>query len=203
MKVGIIDYGMGNIFSVTQALKRLACDYIITSDIDELAQVDALILPGVGAFPDAMKKLEEGGFTSYLQHNTKPLLGICLGMQLLFASSEEVCETQGLNLLTGTITAFSGNNNGVAYRVPHMGWNELQWQQKYVAEPQAKHVYFVHSYYATAVNHADIVATANYGGVAVPAIVQKNHITGMQFHPEKSGVLGMQLLQQWLEGVAK
>lgn len=208
MKIGVIDYGMGNLFSVEQALKRLGCEVIVTADEQELNTADALLLPGVGAFPDAMKRLAETKLDRYLQKvqaENRPLLGICLGMQLLFEESEEVTPTKGLGFFKGSIQRFSGINEGKAYRVPHMGWNELvvanrpTWLKD---DAPAKHVYFVHSFYAANMDSEELVAYADYNGIKVPGIVANGSITGMQFHPEKSGALGVYLLKQWLEGVA-
>lgn len=127
--IGIIDYDMGNLYSVSKALERLEIPYFISKNIDELMEADGYILPGVGAFPDAMKTLQETGLQAFLDtkvYQKKPLLGICLGMQLLFESSEEYGQTRGLAYLPGTVERFSGNAlNGDAYKVPHMGWNEL------------------------------------------------------------------------------
>ena len=211
MRIAVIDYGMGNLFSVEQALKRLGCKVAVTADIDALRQADALVLPGVGAFPDAMKRLDETGLLSYLQEvkeTNKPLLGICLGMQLLFEESEEVAQTNGLGFFKGRIARFSGTSaKGESYRVPHMGWNNLQfkrypvWLSKEALDNE--YVYFVHSFYATDLEDADLVAYADYGGEIVPGIVQKGSITGMQFHPEKSGSCGVALLTAWLKGIEK
>ena len=207
MKIGVIDYGMGNLFSVEQALKRLGCEVIITADEKALDTADALLLPGVGAFPDARKRLAETNLDQYLQkaqRENRPLLGICLGMQLLFEQSDEVTPTKGLGFFKGCIKRFSGSQEGQAYRVPHMGWNELivakrpAWLHN---EVSAKHVYFVHSFYATDIVESELVAYADYFGIQVPGIVMNGSVTGMQFHPEKSGELGVYLLEQWLKGV--
>lgn len=208
MKIGVIDYGMGNLFSVEQALKRLGCEVVVTSNETELDATDALLLPGVGAFPDAIKRLAETNLDRYLQKvkaENRPLLGICLGMQLLFEQSEEVTTTKGLGFFKGSIKRFSGDNAGQKYRVPHMGWNELVVTERPLwlkDEGTAKHVYFVHSFYATDIDETELVAFADYRGIKVPGIVANGSITGMQFHPEKSGELGVYLLKQWLEGVA-
>ncbi|MFJ7738216.1 imidazole glycerol phosphate synthase subunit HisH [Lysinibacillus sp. NPDC097287] len=208
MKIGVIDYGMGNLFSVEQALKRLGCDVVVTADENELDTADALLLPGVGAFPDAMKRLAETKLDRYLytvKEGNRPLLGICLGMQLLFEKSEEVVPTKGLGFFKGSIKRFSGISEDQVYRVPHMGWNELAvtnrptWLKD---EAPAKHVYFVHSFYATEIDETELVAYADYSGIQVPGIVANGSVTGMQFHPEKSGALGVYLLEQWLKGVA-
>ena len=208
MKIGVIDYGMGNLFSVEQALERLGCEVVVTADEKALDTTDALLLPGVGAFPDAMKRLAETKLDRYLQRvkaDNRPLLGICLGMQLLFEESEEVTATKGLGFFKGSIKRFSGVNDGQVYRVPHMGWNELVMTNRptwLTALPPAKHVYFVHSFYATDIDDTELVAYADYHGIRVPGIVATGSVTGMQFHPEKSGELGVYLLQQWLKGVA-
>ncbi|MDM5250164.1 imidazole glycerol phosphate synthase subunit HisH [Lysinibacillus sp. G4S2] len=208
MKIGVIDYGMGNLFSVEQALKRLGCEVVVTADEKVLDATDALLLPGVGAFPDAIKRLAETNLDRYLHKvkaENRPLLGICLGMQLLFEQSEEVSPTKGLGFFKGSIKRFSGDNGERKYRVPHMGWNELvvtkrpSWLKGEVA---AKHVYFVHSFYATDIDETELIAYADYHGIKVPGIIVNGSITGMQFHPEKSGELGVYLLEQWLKGVA-
>lgn len=204
MKIGVIDYGMGNLFSVEQALKRLNCDAIITSDIAVLNDCDALILPGVGAFPDAMKRLAETGLDTFIKEQkqiNKPLLGICLGMQLLFEESEEVALTDGLGIFKGNIKRFEN-----VARIPHMGWNDLQFAAipNWLNEtdmPKEKFVYFVHSYYANNFAQNELVAFADYEGVKVPGIMKSGSFTGMQFHPEKSGTFGMYLLEQWLKGL--
>ncbi|MER2107736.1 MAG: imidazole glycerol phosphate synthase subunit HisH [Solibacillus sp.] len=201
MKIGVIDYGMGNLFSVEQALKRLDAEVVVTSDQQELEKVDALLLPGVGAFPDAMKRLTETGLIDFIKNTKKPLLGICLGMQLMFEDSEEVARTKGLGIFNGSIQRFTN-----VPRIPHMGWNDLQLATTpyWLAEkelPTDRYVYFVHSFYATGLDNAQLVASADYEGVDVPGIVAKDNFTGMQFHPEKSGAFGVFLLKSWLEGV--
>ncbi|MER1998937.1 MAG: imidazole glycerol phosphate synthase subunit HisH [Lysinibacillus sp.] len=201
MKIGVIDYGMGNLFSVEQALKRLKLDAYVTSDIAELEAADALILPGVGAFPDAMKRLQETGLIDFITKTQKPLLGICLGMQLMFEDSEEVVPTKGLGIFKGKIQRFTNVS-----RIPHMGWNDLQLSKtpsflEGTELPEERHVYFVHSFLATNVAQEELVAFADYEGVKVPGIVAKDNFTGMQFHPEKSGTCGMFLLEQWAKKV--
>lgn len=192
---------MGNLFSVEQALQRLQADVIVTSNQAELEQADALLLPGVGAFPDAMKRLEETGLIHFIQETTKPLLGICLGMQLMFEGSDEVAPTTGLGIFKGSIKRFTNVS-----RIPHMGWNDLALAQTpdWLADkvlPADRYVYFVHSFYATDLAKAQLVASADYEGIDVPGIVAKENFTGMQFHPEKSGAFGVFLLKSWLEGV--
>ena len=192
MKVAIIDYGMGNLYSVEQALIRLGAEVIVTSDEEVLNASDALVLPGVGAFPDAMARLIDLGLANFIKQTKKPLIGICLGMQLMFEQSEEVRKTDGLGIFKGRIEKFKD-----VPRIPHMGWNDLQFTTG--VQPDESYVYFVHSFYAVDVSPEELIAYADYEGVSVPAVVSKNNFTGMQFHPEKSGPVGMQLLQQWLE----
>lgn len=210
MKIGVIDYGMGNLFSVEQALKRLNCEVVVSSDENVLRMADALILPGVGAFPDAMKRLSETGLDQFIheqKNSNKPLLGICLGMQLLFEESEEVSPTKGFGFFKGKIIRFSGESSkGEKYRVPHMGWNTLEFHSipKWLENktfPESKHVYFVHSFYASEIDKEQLVASADYFDIDVPGIVEAGSVTGMQFHPEKSGQFGVFLLEQWLKGV--
>lgn len=210
MKIGVIDYGMGNLFSVEQALKRLDCEVVVSANPQELAATDALILPGVGAFPDAMKRLAETGLDVFIREQvdaSKQLLGICLGMQLLFEESEEVTPTKGFGFFNGKITRFSGETaTGEKYRVPHMGWNTLEFKflPKWLEEqslPESKYVYFVHSFYVANINREQLVASADYFDTEVPGVVQAGNVCGMQFHPEKSGEFGVFLLEQWLKGV--
>ena len=189
MKVAVIDYGMGNVFNVERALQAIGCYVVITNDANQIEEADAILLPGVGAFPQAMQSLEQTGLIPLLQKmaTEKPFLGICLGMQLLFDSSTEGMPTKGLGLIPGTVERMR------AKRLPHVGWNSILRDED---------VYFVHSYHAVT-DDAYIVAEADYMGERVPAIVQKGLVTGMQFHPEKSGAFGLSLLQEWKEAVER
>lgn len=197
--IGIIDYGMGNLFSVSKALERLGAEYFISEKIDELFQADALILPGVGSFKDAMVRLNQTGLAGMIREfvqTEKPLLGICLGMQLLFEQSEENGQTKGLGLLPGEVIRFPRDG----FKVPHMGWNRLRFanRDEILSKIKEEHVYFVHSYYVKTESSDAVIASSRYG-VDVPAIVGQNQIYGMQFHPEKSGELGMQLLFNFIK----
>ncbi|MCM3668031.1 imidazole glycerol phosphate synthase subunit HisH [Mesobacillus maritimus] len=200
--IGIVDYGMGNLFSVSKALERLNADYFISEDKDELKTADALLVPGVGAFPDAMQRLNEFGLANMICEfaaTGKPVLGICLGMQLLFGESKENRVTQGLGLLPGTVERFPGQTpSGEAYKVPHMGWNQLTFvnESKLTEGVQPGHVYFVHSYYVKTTDRDVLIAVSDYD-VEVPAVVGRNNVFGMQFHPEKSGAFGMELLSNF------
>ncbi|PFM66431.1 imidazole glycerol phosphate synthase subunit HisH [Bacillus cereus] len=198
--IAIIDYGMGNIRSVEQALKYIGAEYIVTDDIEEILRSDGVILPGVGAFPKAMDVLEKKDLVYVLKevgNSGKPLLGICLGMQLLFEKSEELQNCNGLNLLPGVIRKLK-----VPYKIPHMGWNELKKEGEislWNGVEDGSFVYYVHSYYADCPN--EIVYGASEYGVKVPGFVVKGNIFGAQFHPEKSGEIGMQMLKNFKEVV--
>lgn len=195
--IAIIDYGMGNLHSVSKAVERLGCEMIVTSDPEQIMAADGAILPGVGAFGDAMANLRETGLVEVVKayaESGKPLLGICLGMQLLFTESEEHGTHQGLNLLPGRVVRFQGD-----FKVPHMGWNELVFSQPspLFDNVEPGHVYFVHSYHALPELSSDLLAISDYHQ-PVTAIVGRNLIFGMQFHPEKSGPLGMALLERFV-----
>ncbi|MBD8016382.1 imidazole glycerol phosphate synthase subunit HisH [Microbacterium sp. APC 3898] len=205
MIIGIIDYGMGNLFSVEQALKKLDCTVIVSDDPAVLLEAEGILLPGVGAFPDAMELLNQKGLSAFIQslpEKNIPLLGICLGMQLLYEDSSEVKPTKGLGLLTGQIRRFEKGT----YRIPHMGWNRLEfsrvpyWLDEVLSDT---HVYFVHSFLAVNTDEQEIWATASYGNHDVPGVVGNGLITGMQFHPEKSGDFGHYLLEQWIANVRR
>jgi len=200
--IGIVDYGMGNLFSVSKALERLGADYFISADRNQLLEADGLILPGVGAFRDAMERLQADTIKDYAATG-KPLLGICLGMQLLFESSDENGLTKGLGLLPGHVRRFSGKSeNGEAYKVPHMGWNKLEFvkESPLLKNLEEDYVYFVHSYFVDAGNSEVLLAKADYHA-QVSAVVGRGNIFGMQFHPEKSSKLGMALLSNFLKMV--
>ncbi len=200
--IAIVDYGMGNLFSVSKALDRLGEEYVISSNPKELLQADGLILPGVGSFKDAMTLLHKSELVQAINgfvKTDKPLLGICLGMQLLFEESDENGKTEGLGLIPGSIVRIPTNDQeGNQYKVPHMGWNRLSFQNpsRIVYGLEENHVYFVHSYYLSKHRDDNVIASSIYG-VEVPAIVEKGNVFGMQFHPEKSGKLGMQLLENF------
>ncbi|WP_088104166.1 imidazole glycerol phosphate synthase subunit HisH [Halalkalibacter urbisdiaboli] len=201
--IGIVDYGMGNLHSVSKALERLGLDYILSDSIEELAEVDGLILPGVGAFPDAMNILNETGLAAFLQDwafAKRPLLGICLGMQLLFEESEEHGNTKGICLLPGRVERFSGKTeSGETYKVPHMGWNRLTFKDAdhpLLDGVDEGHVYFVHSYVVNTDDESVLLATSDYYK-EVPAVVGRGYVMGAQFHPEKSSTVGMSILKNF------
>jgi imidazole glycerol-phosphate synthase subunit HisH len=196
--IAIIDYGMGNLHSVSKAVERLGYEAIVTADPHEIARADAAILPGVGAFGDAMALIQDSGLDAAVKQfasSGKPLLGICLGMQLLFTESEEHGQHTGLNLLPGRVIRFQGE-----FKVPHMGWNKLnilQNNQLLSGMDDGGYVYFVHSYRVVPEQRSDLLAAADYYG-EVTAIVGRDNVYGMQFHPEKSGEAGMRLLGNFL-----
>lgn len=187
--IAIVDYGLGNIANLTNTCEYLGYEVVVTSDLEVLKKADRIILPGVGHFNDAMNRIKENGLLSVLEElkSSKPFVGICLGMQLLFEHSEEG-NVDGLGYLPGTVKKITGNVS-----VPHLGWNKL----KSTVPSLDDDVYFIHSFKV----HTDqnVVATAEYEDDVV-AIVQKDNIIGIQFHPEKSGVKGLQILDQALKG---
>lgn len=201
MTVAIVDYGMGNLHSVSKAVERLGYECLVTGEAEQILAADSVILPGVGAFGDAMEHLRESGLDLVVKEiaaGDQPLLGICLGMQLLFSSSEEHGSHMGLDILSGSVVRFAPRDG---YKVPHMGWNKLSFRQP--ESPlfeglEEGHVYFVHSYHVEVSQESDLLAVTDYGH-PVTAIVGQSNVFGMQFHPEKSGELGMQLLRNFLK----
>ena len=200
--IAIIDYGVGNLYSLLSSLKFIGEDAIVTGDKDEIARADKLILPGVGAFSDAMKKLTDSGISDIIKDQAdlgKDIMGICLGMQLLFEKSYEYGEHEGLSLLKGNIVPLEGYVDK-SLKIPHIGWNALKFEResklfKYISE--GDYVYFVHSYYAADCSDS-IIASAFYDK-SVTAAVQKDNIYGCQFHPEKSGKVGLNILRAFCE----
>lgn len=192
----IIDYGAGNLFSVKNALDFLKIENKITNKAEDLRAADRLILPGVGAFPDAMRMLNESGLVDVIKQEAqkKPLLGICLGMQMLFEKGYEFAETEGLGLIKGSVKLMTPKN----LAVPHMGWNELELNNPCkLLEKGGEYVYFVHSYAADCPNE-NVSAYCDYG-MKVPALVYSGNVYGAQFHPEKSGEAGLAMLKRFAE----
>ena len=200
---GIIDYGMGNLHSVCNALAFLGEETIVSADPALLSGCSRLILPGVGAFPDAMKALNETGLSVFLKEaaQTKYLLGICLGMQLLFDRSHEFCLSDGLGLIPGEVIRLTAAERSRTYKIPHMGWNNLCTvnESPLLCGAENRFVYFVHSYKAEMGDRRCLIASANYGE-EIPAIVSNRagNVFGMQFHPEKSEQAGLTLLSNFL-----
>lgn len=193
--ITIIDYGAGNLFSVQNALNFLGVENNISSKVEDIVSADKLILPGVGAFPDAMKMLDEAGLTEVIkeQAKKKPLMGICLGMQMLFDKSYEFGETEGLGLIPGTVELMHPVNDLV---IPHIGWNSLEKNEPcklLESVNDGDYVYFVHSY-AAVTDSKNVAAYCDYG-MKVPALVMSGNVYGCQFHPEKSGKTGLRILK--------
>jgi glutamine amidotransferase len=200
-KVGVIDYGMGNLHSVIGALKLIGCDSVISSDLTVLESADALILPGVGAFPDAMDCLNRLHLTEFIRMEAlkKPLLGICLGMQLLFDRSYEFRKCEGLGLIPGEVIKLTAYENDRKLKIPHMGWNSLDIKiETPLTEnlPETAYVYFVHSFKGVPINADNLAASTDYGE-DIAAIVHSGNTYGCQFHPEKSESVGLQMLRNF------
>jgi glutamine amidotransferase len=200
--LAVIDYGAGNLRSVLHALTHLGADSIrVVRSPEELRGADKIILPGVGAFGAGMQKLEEQRLIQTIRdavYAGTPYLGICLGMQFLFECSDEMGDHRGLGILPGRVTRF---NDLPGYKVPHMGWNTLRalrGSSLLANLPPERYAYFVHSYYCVPANESDVLAVVDYG-IPFTAVVQRDHIFGVQFHPEKSQRTGLQLLTNFLE----
>ena len=204
--IAIIDYGVGNLFSLSSSFKAIGADTVITGDVNVIKQADKLILPGVGAFGDAAKKLTDSGLDVVIKEQAAkgvPLLGICLGMQLLFEESHEYGCHKGLGLIPGQVVPMEGDIPS-DLKIPHIGWNALHFvNQDETKNPLFQHiqnndcVYFVHSYYAKNCDDA-LIATTEYGK-ELTAAVAYNNIFGCQFHPEKSGNVGLNILRAFCE----
>lgn len=200
--IAIIDYGMGNLYNVKNALDVLGVDSIITSKKEDLQKADKLILPGVGAMQDCMLNLEKSGLKEmiidFVLHQKKPLLGICLGMQALFESSEENGHTKGFGFIKGNVIKMEDAN----VRIPHIGWNDLQFVKDMPLKDKfskAPFVYYVHSYYASDYDKEDLVAYSEYGNMKICGVIMHGHVMGCQFHPEKSAEDGLKILKYFVE----
>ena len=201
--IAIVDYGVGNLFSLSSSLKALGLETEITNDPEKLRSADRIILPGVGAFGDAKAKLDATGLVPVIQEEAqkKPLLGICLGMHLLFDRGCEYGEHAGLGLVPGQVVDLHDDLEDKTLKVPHMGWNSLQIVKqdpifKYFED--GEYVYYVHSFYAKDCLPSTL-GTSQYGNVAVTGIVRSGNVYGTQFHPEKSGDAGLRLLKAFAE----
>ena len=203
--IAILDYGVGNLFSLRSSLQQLGLQAVVTADADAIRAADRLILPGVGAFGDAMAKLTATGLVPVLkeQAEKKPLLGICLGMQLLFEKSYEYGEHRGLGLIPGEVCPLADDLADPALKVPHIGWNAMEIVPGRETDPLFKYVkngeyvYYVHSYYAKNCA-ASTLATSEYS-IPVTGAVRQGLVYGTQFHPEKSGDTGLRLLKAFAE----
>ena len=201
--IAIIDYGVGNLFSLTCSFKSIGADICVTSDPEVIAKADRIILPGVGAFEDAARKLRDSGLDKVIKDECakgKPLLGICLGMQMLFERSFEYGEHEGLGLINGSIRPIS-DVIPKGLKIPHIGWNALNFGSekdelfKYINE--GDFVYFVHSYYGAECAES-VIATSEYGA-PLTAAVRRGNVCGVQFHPEKSEKVGLNILRAFCE----
>ena len=200
-KVHVLDYDAGNLRSMVNALRLVGADPIVVTSGEELeAGVDRLVMPGVGAFGAAMKRLGARALLEPLSRHIergRPMLGVCVGFQVLFASGTELGQHEGLGVLEGVVRRFDEGQI-----VPHMGWNEVYWRQgahpALVDLPSPGHFYFVHSYFPEGVADEVVAGTSDYGGTFVAAVARDN-LLGCQFHPEKSGPMGLKLLRQWVE----
>jgi imidazole glycerol phosphate synthase, glutamine amidotransferase subunit len=202
MRITIIDYGMGNLHSVKNALNYIGVENIISGDTKEIEVAEALILPGVGAFPDAMETLMAKGLDKIIIKRAKedhvPLLGICLGMQLLLDNGFEFKEQQGLSLISGSCIKITAPS----LKIPHIGWNDLVFDKKDCpllhGIKEGSYVYFVHSYRAELEKREDLIAHTQYGE-EIPALIGSGNIFGAQFHPEKSESVGLSILKNFAE----
>jgi len=199
--IAIIDYNVGNLKSVTNALKRIGLDPVVTRDKEVIRKAKGIILPGVGTFSVAMENLKKYDLIDILNERKEahvPILGICLGMQILFEKGSEVKDTKGLGFLKGSVDKMQVNA-----KIPHMGWNELIFNQDHLLLKNIKekdYVYFVHSFMAYGVDE-ELVAYCEYGGEKITALAAKDNVMGCQFHPEKSGEVGKKILLAFKEMV--
>lgn len=206
--IAIIDYGMGNLRSVQKGFERVGCEAVVTADPKVVLEAERIVLPGVGAFPDCMRNLEQGGFVEPILkviRDGRPFLGICLGLQLLFTESEEFGIHKGLNVIPGRVVRFpEGMSEGEEeLKVPHMGWNQLSIKRRppvFKDISDGTNFYFVHSYYVQPEDSSVIATTTNYG-IEFCSSVWKDNIVATQFHPEKSQEKGLSILRNF--GVMK
>ena len=202
MKVAVIDYGLGNLGSVRRAIAELGAEPVLADKPEQLAAADRVILPGVGSFADGMVLLRKRGWVGALRETRKPVLGICLGMQLLASRGTEGGETEGLDLIPGKVVALE--TLGCELRIPHVGWNALTVSHPsgiMRGIPDGTDFYFVHSFVFQPGEATDVVATTSYG-VPVTAVVGRGNVMGTQFHPEKSSKAGFRLLRNFLDAGA-
>ena len=208
LNVAIVDYGLGNLFSVNSACERVGLQSFITSEADEVKRADAVILPGVGAFGDAMESLRQTHLLDAIMDfvkTGKPFLGICLGMQLMFSESEEFGANKGLDLIKGRIVKFPERNaNGHIIRVPQIQWNRIYANSKdsWNTSPlknieEGTYMQFVHSYYALPEEKDTILTYSEYEGIRYASAVIKDNLVGMQYHPEKSAGQGLKVYENW------
>ncbi len=213
-KVAIVDYGAGNLFSVEQACRSVGLSAVVTSDPQVILSADALILPGVGAFADAMHNLEKLNLVKSLKdfsRTGKPFMGICLGMQLLFSKSSEFGDHAGLNLIDGEVVKFACRNaNGEKIKAPQIGWNQIFspsdskdiWDSTpLTAVKNGAFMYFVHSFYVLPQTPENVLSITDYQGIEYCSAVIKKNIFAVQFHPEKSGEEGLKIYHSWMKKI--
>ncbi len=201
--ITIIDYGSGNLKSIQNGFQKIGTDVLVSRDKKEMGKSDALVLPGVGAFGTAMSNLKKYEKTIHQHINDgKPFLGVCLGLQVLFSESEENPGVKGLGVFPGKVVRFPETLRNENLKIPHMGWNNLHIQQKssLLEGVGSDYMYFVHSYYVQPDNKEVVVATVDYG-VEVPAVVCKDNVFATQFHPEKSGEIGLEILKNFIKNI--
>jgi imidazole glycerol-phosphate synthase subunit HisH len=202
--IAIIDYGMGNLRSVQKGFERVGCDAVVTADPKVVLEAEKIVLPGVGAFPDCMRNLEQGGFIQPILRvirEGRPFLGICLGLQLLFTESDEFGVHQGLNVIPGRVVRFPEGmaERGEALKVPHMGWNQLSIKRRppaFEGVDEGANVYFVHSFYVAPEDERVVATTTTYG-IEFCSSIWKDNIVATQFHPEKSQEKGLRILKNF------
>ena len=208
-EVTVIDYGMGNLLSVCRGLEHIGAVVQVTADPERILAADRVVLPGVGAFPDAMDELKTRGLISVIRdvaNSGTPLLGICLGMQILFDSGKEFGNSEGLGLIPGDVCPIPGiGEEGYPHKIPHIGWSSIypasgtSWAGTLLADVSpGDATYFVHSYMAQPLDDSFRIANCMYGGIAIAAVVAKSNVVGCQFHPEKSGDVGLRILRRFM-----
>lgn len=202
--IAVIDYGMGNLRSVVKGFEKVGATASVTADPAQVAAADGVVLPGVGAFGMAMEHLQAAGMTEVIQQviaADKPFLGICLGLQLLFEESEEFGPVKGLGVLAGKVLRFFPQGAPAGVKIPHMGWNVLNMRtprSPLLANlPADEHYYFVHSYYVAPQDTQVIAAETDFGGFNFTSVITRNNLFACQFHPEKSGSMGLQILKNF------
>lgn len=209
-KIVIVDYGLGNLFSIRQALGAVGANAIFSSKAEDLLNCDGILLPGVGAFADAMGRLKELNLIEVIQksaHQGKSILGVCLGLQLLFEKSHEFGIHQGLGLIPGEVLRFPESYKGNELIVPFIGWNKIQITQNgrensiLSTTPDNTKIYFVHSYYVAPSSEAEVLAYCQYQDFAFPAVVRYKNTVGIQGHPEKSSKEGLEIYKNWVKNL--
>jgi glutamine amidotransferase len=208
-KVTVIDYGVGNIFSVSRAIEHFGGEVVLTDDAGVVRESDRVLLPGVGAFANGMQELRNRGLVEPLREyaaSGKPFLGICLGMQMLVAESEEFGRHEGLGIVPGKVVEISGRADGAPVKVPHIGWNALarprdraRWEGTILdGVPEKASAYFVHSFAVVPEHESDRLADTWHGDFRISAAIQHENVSGCQFHPEKSGPTGLRIIRNFL-----